>query len=332
MLKFKIIGLALALVLVAGLVAVASGATGAYFSDTESRHHHRRQWAHPVKIDAGVNADLARLNFGFDQPAARRPQYRRPCTTRTPATSVQDVYVGLPEPDALSRSQQTSAPTALSQSRRTTGRSFALEQPDRPSGRSGAAGSYRRDTVNDVPSRCCCAERRDRRQRLDDVHVRLRGQAAEQTAQRASTGPRRLEPVSSSGRYPTNTHGLYDLQSAVRTRRSPGNGLPFQIVATQRRPDSDALVHPPLTPVPDWYCSGSEAWAVMQLMGPGGLAAGSPARPIRPLNAPRRLTVTKAASDALLDRGCDSRHRRAGLAVCSAARCRTRCTSSTPAP
>ncbi len=35
MFKFKLIGLALALVLIAGLVAVASGATGAYFSDTK---------------------------------------------------------------------------------------------------------------------------------------------------------------------------------------------------------------------------------------------------------------------------------------------------------
>ena len=41
MLKFKIIGLALALVLVAGLVAVASGATGAYFGDTKTAQSQR---------------------------------------------------------------------------------------------------------------------------------------------------------------------------------------------------------------------------------------------------------------------------------------------------
>ena len=100
MFKYKIIGLALALVLIAGLVAVASGATGAYFGDTKSGEI--AGTIGTVKVSAGANADTGGgLNF-FWTTCCLACSTPRPSTTRTRATSAGHV-AGIQQQDALSR-------------------------------------------------------------------------------------------------------------------------------------------------------------------------------------------------------------------------------------
>lgn len=99
MLKFKIIGLALALVVVAGLVAVASGATGAYFSDTKSGAITGDSGTILVKTTGGTGADG--LNFFWDNmlPGV---QYSATATYQNMGNSVQDVWLVFPNKTALS--------------------------------------------------------------------------------------------------------------------------------------------------------------------------------------------------------------------------------------
>lgn len=93
MLKFKIIGLALALVLIAGLVAVASGATGAYFSEVKDGG----------KIDGTVgkvrvNTSNMVLNFANLMPG--EPQTVR-VDYQNVGTGNQDIWMVFPDRDAL---------------------------------------------------------------------------------------------------------------------------------------------------------------------------------------------------------------------------------------
>lgn len=99
MLKFKIIGLALALVLIAGLVAVASGATGAYFSDTNKGAITGDSGTILVKTTGGTGADG--LDFFWDNmlPGV---QYSATVTYQNTGNSVQDVWLVFPNKTALS--------------------------------------------------------------------------------------------------------------------------------------------------------------------------------------------------------------------------------------
>jgi hypothetical protein len=103
MLKFKIIGLALALVVIAGLVAVASGATGAYFSDTRSGNISGTIGDIAVTTSGGIvgNADDG-INFQWNNMVPG-VQYSATVTYQNTGHSVQDVWLVFNNKTALSR-------------------------------------------------------------------------------------------------------------------------------------------------------------------------------------------------------------------------------------
>jgi hypothetical protein len=92
MLKFKILGLALALVVVAGLVAVASGATGAYFSDTKS--------GEITGTIGSVKVDTSDLTLRFSNLMPGEPQTVT-LNYANAGTGNQDIWMVFPQPDAL---------------------------------------------------------------------------------------------------------------------------------------------------------------------------------------------------------------------------------------
>jgi hypothetical protein len=95
----KILGLALALVVVAAVVAVASGATGAYFSDTKSGAITGDIGSIKVTTSGGTGADG--LNFTWDNmlPGV---QYSATATYQNTGDSVQDVWLVFPNDTARS--------------------------------------------------------------------------------------------------------------------------------------------------------------------------------------------------------------------------------------
>lgn len=92
MFKFKLIGLALALVLIAGLVAVASGATGAYFSDTKD--------GTVTGTIGSVKVDTSDLTLHFTNLMPGEPQTVA-LNYANAGTGNQDIWMVFPQPDAL---------------------------------------------------------------------------------------------------------------------------------------------------------------------------------------------------------------------------------------
>jgi hypothetical protein len=92
MLKYKIIGLALALVLIAGLVAVASNATGAFFSDTKDG---------VATGSAGmVKVGTSDLNLNFNNLMPGVPQTVT-VDFQNIGSGHQDIWLVFPDRDAL---------------------------------------------------------------------------------------------------------------------------------------------------------------------------------------------------------------------------------------
>lgn len=92
MLKYKVLGLALALVLIAGLVAVASGATGAYFSDTKS--------GEITGTIGSVKVDTSDLTLHFTNLMPGEPQTVT-LNYANSGTGGQAIFMVFPQPDAL---------------------------------------------------------------------------------------------------------------------------------------------------------------------------------------------------------------------------------------
>jgi hypothetical protein len=248
MLKFKIIGLALALVLIAALVAVASGATGAYFSDTEAGTISGTMGS--IKIDAGVNADFGGgMNFGFTNLLPGEPQSGTVHYINT-GRSAQDVYIVFPDADALHALNDLG-----------TFGSVTIEAPAvswhsdnltdfYPSGTPGNPGVA---TLYHVPSQMLLQS---------DVAP---GEGGSMTFTFAYAGklPNSDGPIVFNGPeaawnpYPlpaiSNSHNGYTYNPPSGIAPLSLNGLPYQIVACQRGQTPNALVHPPLTPTPSWY-------------------------------------------------------------------------------
>jgi hypothetical protein len=90
--KVKIIGLLAAVILVAALVAVASGATGAYFSDTKNGN---------VDGTIGtVKVDTTDMNIHFANLMPGEPQTVQ-VNFANSGSSAQDIWVVFPQADAL---------------------------------------------------------------------------------------------------------------------------------------------------------------------------------------------------------------------------------------
>ncbi len=237
MLKFKIIGLALALVLIAGLVAVASGATGAYFSDTKSGEITGEYGT--LTISAGVNADTGGgLNFGFANLLPGEPQSGTVYYQNT-GNNPQDVYLVFPNADALKALNDYGTYASVTITG-TFGSWHSENLSDYyPSGTPGNPGVA---TLYHVPSQMLLQS---------DLAPGASGSMTFtfELAAKASNDwqgiPWNLYPI------PTETKNGYTYTPSGSTFAN--NGLPYQIIATQVGQDPGKLVHPPLSPVPAWF-------------------------------------------------------------------------------
>ena len=101
--KVKIIGLLVAVVLVAAMVAVAARATSAYFSDTKQRADHRHnRWTSASTTSGGAVGVGDGLNFFWDEmlPGVT---YTAPMSVQnTSSSNSEDVWIVFPNLTALS--------------------------------------------------------------------------------------------------------------------------------------------------------------------------------------------------------------------------------------
>ena len=101
--KVKIIGLVVALVLVAGLVAVAAHATGAYFSDTHNGQVTGTIGDIKVAASGGAsNGQGDSLNFFWDEMLPGVPYSATIQVQNTSTSNVEDIWLVFPNHTALS--------------------------------------------------------------------------------------------------------------------------------------------------------------------------------------------------------------------------------------
>ncbi len=235
--KFKLIGLVVALIVVAGLVAVAARATGAYFSDSHSGTITGTNGS--ILISAGVNADTGGgLNFGFTNLLPGEPQSGTVHYQNT-GNNPEDVYLVFPDADALKALNNYGTYASVT----ITG-AFGTWQSDNltdfyPSGTPGEAGVA---TLYHVPS-----------QMLLESNL-APGATGSFTftfawaSKLSGTGGGfwNLYPIA------TESHNGHTYTTPSDETVGQHNGLPYNVVATQVGHDPGMLVAPPLSPAPDW--------------------------------------------------------------------------------
>ena len=104
--KFRLIGLVVALVVVAGLVAVAAHATGAYFSDSHNGQITGTIGDISIKTSGGIANSGARINFFWDEmlPGV---EYTAPMSVQnTSSSNSEDLWMHFNNLTALSALNQ----------------------------------------------------------------------------------------------------------------------------------------------------------------------------------------------------------------------------------
>jgi hypothetical protein len=102
--KFKLIGLVVALIVVAGLVAVAAHATGAYFSDTHNGKITGTIGDISIKTGGGVdtNSNGDFLGFNWDEMLPGVPYSATMTVQNTSSSNSEDIWLTFPNATALS--------------------------------------------------------------------------------------------------------------------------------------------------------------------------------------------------------------------------------------
>jgi hypothetical protein len=230
MLKFKIIGLALALVLIAGLVAVASGATGAYFSNTEAGEITGTIGSIDVTTSGGTGADG--LTFAWDNMLPGF-DYTATATYQNTGSSVQDVWLVFPNRTALSALCALGAFGEVTITSTNGAYFYSNNLNDHPVDQGGTVPP--RGTVKMVPQKILLAQNVG--PTGNGTMTFTFAYASKKTTSEPG-GVFNLYPRPDEGGpyggYPTNDGSMPGFaQYYIDAADGSGNGLPFQIVATQ---------------------------------------------------------------------------------------------------
>jgi hypothetical protein len=230
MFKFKLIGLALALVLIAGLVAVASGATGAYFSDTKDGQLNGTIGSIKVTTSGGSGPDGLVFTWENMLPGF---QYSATATYQNTGSSVQDVWLVFPNRTALSALASLGAYGAVHITS-TNGLDFySSNLNDHPVDQGGT--NPPRGTVRMIPQQILLAQ---------NVGPTASGsmtftfQYASRMTTQEPSGLFNVYPLATPGsaqdpNWPNDGNQGGYAQHFADPADGSGSGLPFQIVATQ---------------------------------------------------------------------------------------------------